>query len=403
MKNINNIFQVINKSDLDNKNVLFLQGPMSFFFKQLSLKLEDKCNCSTSMACFNGGDYIFSRNRLILNKDFNNNLLSIQKYILNNNIHFIFLLGDERKIHSSIIKWIHKHHSYIKIYVFEEGYFRPFYITLEKNGVNNNSDLISKISFDYLNKINLNDLLTKYVPPKPLKNISKKMHFYAIYYYIAKDLGKYFFPKYKHHKKGNTISEAYYGLVSYLRYLIHKVKDKKYISLIKNDIKKQFIFFPLQVHDDFQIKSHSPFDNVEDSIDTFFYLYAKHKSTEYIVIKHHPMNRGKKNYKGIINKLAYLYNIDKNKIIYVFDLDLKMCLENAKKCVTVNSTVGFSALQTQVPLFVLGEANYKYNFLVLNEYDFFNNVFLDNHELYLKYKYLLINKTQLNGSFYINF
>jgi len=144
--------------DIKNKNILFLQGPMGNFFKQVDQKFR-KQGANTYKIALNAGDYFYS------NKD---NLTSfrgkpegwqdfLHAFIVKYKIDMIFLFGDCRFYQQKAIKLSLKLD--LETYVFEEGYIRPHYITLEKFGVNDYSHLSRKRKFyDNLNLDELTEL-----------------------------------------------------------------------------------------------------------------------------------------------------------------------------------------------------------------------------------------------------
>ncbi|MBF3299662.1 capsular polysaccharide export protein, LipB/KpsS family, partial [Leptospira borgpetersenii] len=70
-----------------------------------------------------------------------------------------------------------------------------------------------------------------------------------------------------------------------------------------------------------------------------------------------PMDRGHKNYKKQISLLARKYKICK-RVHYVHDLNLPELIHHSRSVVTINSTVGLSALIHNKPLKVMGNAFY---------------------------------------------
>ena len=133
-------------------NVLLLQGPVGPFFLKLAQFLEQR-GTAVHKINFNAGDeWFYSPERL--NTFLYSHTLSfwpnyLEKYITQNNIEAIFLFGDCRPIHQPA-KLICKECD-IDLWVFEEGYFRPNYFTMEFFGVNAHSKL-SKVSLEPLFK-----------------------------------------------------------------------------------------------------------------------------------------------------------------------------------------------------------------------------------------------------------
>ena len=77
----------------------------------------------------------------------------------------------------------------------------------------------------------------------------------------------------------------------------------------------------------------------------------------WLVFKHHPVDRGRKNYKNFIMDQAELLKV-KNRILVIHDLHLPTCLKHAKGTITINSTVGLSSIGYKIPTITLGNAIY---------------------------------------------
>ncbi len=161
------------KSDVPIKkqNILFLQGPMGLFFRKMD-NLYRAHGAKTYRICLNGGDYFFSNKSNITNYNGKQSGWSdfIESFYRKKSIGIILLFGECRFYHKIAIQ-IAKEIS-IKVYVFEEGYIRPNYITVEKYGVNAFSGLPSASSFYY----NLKNLKK---PPKN-ENFKKSYYFMSI-------------------------------------------------------------------------------------------------------------------------------------------------------------------------------------------------------------------------------
>ena len=101
---------------------------------------------------FNKGDEFFSlKDTFLPYRDTPDKWRSfINSFLKNNKIKIIFLFGDCRFYHKIAIEEAKKIN--VLVYVFEEGYIRPNYITLEKNGVNSFSEILKNRSDE--NKLN---------------------------------------------------------------------------------------------------------------------------------------------------------------------------------------------------------------------------------------------------------
>jgi len=388
--------------DIKDKNILLLQGLMGNFFKKLDLVFRKK-GAKTYKIGFNAGDWFFS------NKD---NYIPfrgkkeewgefIRNFFKDKKIDMIFLFGDCRYYQKVAIQEALKFEN-IEIFVFEEGYIRPDFVTMEKYGVNN----YSKISRDPQFYRNLPSDFFHKRPILPANPKYWKMALSATVYYILAKTFLFRYPYYEHHRELAVIKEAFWGIRSLYRKYLYMPKDKKLTQKLATKLSKRYYFVPLQTYNDFQLREHSSFSTIEEFLERVLCSFASFAPKDtYLVIKHHPMDRGRKNYTKFIEKLSLSLNI-KDRVIVGHEMHLPTCLKNAIGTITINSTVGISSLFHYIPTITLGDALYDIEGLTCKGMpldEFWTNYKEPDKELFRKFRYYLIETTQLNGSFYGRF
>ena len=293
---------------IKNKNILFLQGPMGNFFKKLDT-LFKKEGAVTYKIGFNAGDSLFSNHyNYTPYKDTMDNYGSfIENFLLDNKIDKIFLFGDCRFYQSSSIKIAINLN--IEVFVFEEGYVRPNYITLEKYGVNDFSHISRDAKF--YKKISITDE----IKPQNSHYSQSYMILSAMTYYLVSNIFHFRYPNYKHHRDFSAIKEAFFGIRSFFRKQLYSFTESKYLPLIQNNLSKKYFFVPLQTYTDFQILEHSGYKSIEKFIIEVLESFAKSLCKEHLIFKHHPVDRGRKDYKNFIINQAELLNIE-NQHLY---------------------------------------------------------------------------------------
>lgn len=380
--------------DVKNRNILLLQGPMGDFFRRLDLFFRRK-GAKTFRIGFNLGDWLFSNHdNFCLYKGKKEEWKEFFiNYVKKNKIEKIFLFGDARYYQKIAIEEAKK--LGIDTFVFEEGYIRPDFVTLEKWGVNNFSSIprdgefYKKLREDEFKKIKI----------KPANPSFFKMAFESSLYYIFAYLGKPIHPYYIHHRDLNPFKEAFYGIRNGYRKIKYKLIEKNKLEKI---IKLKYFFVPLQTYTDFQLKVHSDFNSIEEFIKVVIESFAINASKDvYLVMKHHPMDRGRKDYKRYIQSVAEKNGV-KNRVIVIYDLHLPTLLNNTLGTVTINSTVGIQALYHNSPVKVLGRALYDIEGLTYQKSlaDFWISPQKPDKKLFQKFRQFLIENTQINGSFY---
>ncbi|EFV3758964.1 capsule polysaccharide modification protein KpsS [Campylobacter coli] len=382
------------KKEFSGKTVLLLQGPVGTFFHRLAIKME-KNKTKVLKLNFNGGDFFFYPNGKRCKCDEKDLENFYENFFKEKKIDAIVMYNDCRLIHAKAIKVARK--LGIGIWIFEEGYLRPYCITFEKDGVNANSSLPRDKNF-YLSC----NILTK----ESIKEIPggfKFMAFSAFLYWLFSFLLAPFFNNKLHHRTLFPFEFLFWFRSLYRKYL-YKFTEKKLNQKIYSLEKKYFLAI-LQVYSDTQIKHHYK-KSIEEFIEELILSFANHaRAKSYLVFKHHPMDRGYRNYSKLINELSQKYHVE-GRILYVHDTYLPTLLKRALGCITINSTVGLSAILESCPTKVCGNAFYDFEGLAYpKKLQFFwreAHAYKPNPSLVLNFKNYLLNTNQFNGNFYKN-
>lgn len=381
---------------LSKRKVLLLQGPMGFFFKKFSYWLNIH-GIKTYKVNFNGGDrFYFGKHKNIFdfNEPFTHYKFWINQIIKENGIDAIVCFGDCRPQHQ-VAKEVSLHLG-VAFFAFEEGYIRPNYITFEQDGVNFYSKFIQNLS---LNKE------IKPIPIEPIQNTKNSYGFMvccAIIYYAANLYYKKSFPYYKHHRNLTTAQESFSWVWSLFKRTQYYFTEPLPFNKLIRQYSKQYFVFALQVHNDSQILIHSELKSMEDYIEYVLQNFAIHaESHHHLVLKHHPMDRGYRNYKKLINELAQRYGIV-GRLHYFCDIHLPTLLKHSLGLVVVNSTTVLQALYHHIPVKVLGYAMYNLPRLT-NQYsldNFWKKPGVVDWHYFQYFRSHLIHYSQLNGSYY---
>ena len=377
------------------KRILLLQGPMGPFFHRLAQDLN-QAGAQVFKVNFNGGDWLFYSGNAF---NYRGHMEDWPQYFENLleqlHVDLVMLFGDCRPIHRAAHEIAQRHG--LEIAVFEEGYIRPNYITLEQFGVNGNSPLPrSPIYY-------LNNPPPRIDSPMPVGNTYWFAVCWAILYYVFAGLLMPFFRHYQHHRNLSWL-EALPWLRSIGRKWYFAFKETGMLASLKSKYAGRYFLVPLQVHNDAQVVSHSGFDNVIQFIDEVLTSFARHAPRgKIIVIKHHPLDRGYRNYTNFINEKIKSLGL-KGRCYYIHDQHLPTLLDHTCGVVVVNSTVGLSALIHGAPVKVCGKALYDMKGLTYHHtlgrfWREAQHAKPNPRLLRLFYDYL-VSYSQLNGSFY---
>jgi capsule polysaccharide modification protein KpsS len=130
--------------------------------------------------------------------------------------------------------------------------------------------------------------------------------------------------------------------------------------------------------------------------------FARHADpSHHLVFKHHPMGRGQRDYRRLFGSLSEDYGLT-GRVHDLHDVHLPTLLRHSRGVVTINSTVGLSALYHDKPLRVMGRA--MYDLLGLTFQGPLAQFWVEQNQidkvLWRRYHAFLVRQTQLNGAFF---
>ena len=380
------------------RNILLLQGPVGPFFKKFARQLESHGH-NVLKVNLNGGDLFYFRSGKYLNFTSPSAVWPawIENVMVGRKIDRLYLFGDCRRYHRQAIDIARR--VGVEVYVFEEGYVRPNYVTLEKDGVNGFSSACKKP--EILTHLANTEKESEDLPSEPVSNVFWNGALHVFGYYSAALVLRSLFKHYDHHRSLNVVTETMLALRSGIRKIAYRVTERQVSRRLLSGSEKYFLL-PLQVHFDMQVKQHSKFSSIESFIEQMISSFSQAGREDCsLVIKHHPYDRGYKNYSTLIKKMALVYGLE-GRLFYVHDTDLPTLLQNAEGSVLINSTVGISSMYHGTPVKALGDAIYDVEGLThQGSLDtFWHTPDPVNRELFSRFRQYLINKTQVNGSLY---
>lgn len=376
-------------------NILLLQGPMGPFFDRLAIFLRGAGKHVVKVN-FNGGDEWFYRQSGALPFDGSPERWPafFEGVLGRHAIDAVIVFGDCRPYHRSAI--LRARLRGVAVFVFEEGYIRPNYVTFEYGGVN---------AYSPLPKVLPEWLLQAPFPQQSAHPPSRsfgRMASYAIQYYLMARIGRNRYCNYRHHKPFEIFPEAWYWVRSAWRKQLYRVRERGQLAQLAGPLRKRFFLVALQVFNDSQIRHHSDYRSVRAFIAEVIASFARSAPADvHLVFKHHPMDRGHRDYAQQIARNAAHCNIA-DRVHYVHDLHLPTLFQASIGTVVVNSTVGISSLFHGTPVKLMGRANYDIPEVVFQGSldEFWHDPPKPDRKLVQRFRRYLIQMTQLGGSFY---
>jgi capsular polysaccharide export protein len=261
----------------------------------------------------------------------------------------LVLFGDCRHVHKTAIRSAQLRG--IHVHVFEEGYIRPDWMTLERDGVNGHSSTVRDPEA----------ILAMAAPLPPVPNLPtitadfKRRARDSYWHYHHVFFGKLGFPFYRTHRQGSLFLDAFGWLLKFVRKAGRDAQAKQTLECIEG---RDFFLFPLQLTGDYQIRAHSPFATMATAMKYVLESFARHAPPNAsLLVKEHPLDSGYLNWRRAIMAKARKLGVE-GRVLHIAGGDLDALAQASLGMVCVNSTSGTLALALGKPVAVLGDAVY---------------------------------------------
>ena len=334
------------------RNVLFLQGPASSFWRELASAFEDEGHTTFKIHVAFGDELWWRRWGAVRYRGrFSKWEAFLDTFVTDNNITDIIYYADRQPYHV-IAQLVAKRRNINAVSV-ENGYLRPDWITLERGGMGAHSHFPCdpQIIRNIGDRAKKPDLTLRYRHTFSTE-IANEI-FYNSFNYFYRCLYPFF------------RSGRYYNIFTdYLSGLLHLLTagrrrrhaESSVDSLIAADT--EFFLVALQLQGDFQIRANSPYAHLNAMIEEVIASFSTHaNAAAQLVFKVHPHDNGKERWNRTVKRAAARLGAG-NRIQLIDGGDLDLLLTKARGCIVVNSTVGLTALRTGCPTKVLGIAVY---------------------------------------------
>jgi len=334
------------------REFLFLQGLAGPFFSLLGERLS-RHGHGVHRINFNGGDKVFWRLPGAI--DYRGDVAGwpafLSRLLQRREITDLVLFGDCRPLHSAAVDVARA--AGIQIHVFEEGYIRPDFVTVELGGVNGHSGL-HRDPDAYLEA-------ARKLPPMPEfaavpSSFSRRAKEDLMYNLSGLALWP-LFPGYRTHRPWNILVEYYGWALRLLQKKRGQRRTEATLEALKRD-GRPFFTFPLQLTDDYQIRVHSPYGAMQPAIEEVLTSFAKYAPAgTLLLVKGHPLENGLIDWGKRVRALAAQLGIA-DRVPFIEWGDINHIVRDSIGVVTVNSTTGTLSLLHGVPTIVLGHAIY---------------------------------------------
>jgi len=381
------------------RTFLFLQGVASPLFTRLADELERRNHRSLRIN-FCAGDRLFWRRPNAINyrgrydewPSFLRELVAVE------GVTDLLMFSDTRPLHHLACREAQA--LGLAVHIFEEGYLRPYCLTLDSGGANANSGLPTSAE-GWLARVPAAAPAAARVAPLPISMFKRAA--WDIANHAANLAAPWLHPHYLPHRPYHPLREFFGWSRRILRRHVlgerhrHRRRLQRFLSS-----GAPFFLVPLQLDSDAQVVKHSDFADIGEFLEEVFASFALAAPAEtHLVVKCHPLDndlvpRGRQT-----EHIAARHGIA-NRVIFVDGGHLPTLLAKARGMVTINSTVATSAFDHGCPVKALGRA--IYNFPGLTSHgtldDFWHQPRAADHDLHQAFCRVLFDRCLVRGSFY---
>ncbi|MEL6126180.1 MAG: capsular biosynthesis protein [Pseudomonadota bacterium] len=259
-------------------------------------------------------------------------------------------LGDGRRAHAEAIAAARAATPQVRVHVLEQGYLRPNLLTLEPDGTGGRSGVPEE--FRRLGEIDLP------LPDAPQSFRSSFLEYAAFdtLYHLSNVLTSWMlYPHYRSHALDPPLREWAGWIGKLLRRPARARGREEALAKVRAHEGPLFLL-PLQLPTDYQIRDHGPAGGLRDALRTVIGSFEAHAPMDaYLLIKVHPLDNGWTPWRRWVEEATVT-----DRVTYLDGGDLDALLGRSAGVVTVNSTVGLTALERGVPVHVLGTAIYAH-------------------------------------------
>jgi capsular polysaccharide export protein len=315
----------------------------------------------------------------------------------------IVLFGDCRPYHRVAVDLARARG--IAVHVFEEGYFRPDWITLERGGTN----AFSRLPRDPASVLRAAGREAAGegageaggIEPLHVGGGFSRRVLWEMANQLSTLILSPLYPHYRRHRAHHPLAEV----GGWLKRLAKRPAERGYTRRVSDYLKaagRPYYLLPLQLETDFQIRRHSPFRTVTDVMKTVLDSFAREAPAEaLLVIKLHPLDNGLVNFRRKAARLAGRLGLAE-RVLVIDGGHLPTLLAGSQGVVVVNSTTGLSAIHHNRPLKVLGRALFDMPGLTFQDSldRFWTQATPPDAELFRAFRRVVLRRAQLNGSFF---
>ena len=278
------------------------------------------------------------------------------------------------------------------VWVLENGYFRPDWITLERNGVNGSSSLSREA-----------DGYAAPVPPLPVtRPIGKILPHHVVnvsLYHLVEAFGRPLYPRYR---TPYTVApwRQFFGHIG--RYLGLVFQSSRGLNTEVIRARGPFFIACLQREGDAQLLRYSRFADNAGFLAEVMDSFARHAPKDCrLVVKNHPLDPGLVNLAAVTRRLAAERGLT-GRVDFIDGGNLAQLCRASCGMVVNNSSAALSALGFHTPVKALGQAFFDFEGMTDQQPldGFWGAPVAADAALFTRFRAHVIARSQINGNYH---
>lgn len=300
----------------------------------------------------------------------------------------LVLLGDRRPYHIAAAEAARAQGA--TVWAADLGYVRPGWLTLEEGG-------LSSLSHFPRDPTAIRKLAAQFAEPNFMPVAETPFWQLAVRdaaYNFASVLGRPLYPHYRRHGLYHPFAEYAGWIKNAPRRVAGRRATVAAKALLAGSPHGSYFLFPLQLATDFQLRAHSSFGDAGEALQLVLRSFAESGVARQLVVAAHPLDEGLIDWRPIV--------AGHERVIFLEGGVTDALVANAAGVLTINSTVGLTALRHQVPVKALGTAIYDIAGLTHpgDLAGFWRDPHLPDRDLLAAFLRALIGATQIKGGHY---
>jgi len=334
---------------LPKRSFLFLQGPVSPFFARIGARLAARGH-AVHRINLNLGDRLFWRRGMGRCVDYLGRPEEwrrfVEAHLDRHGITDIVLLGEQRDYHRAAIAAAEARG--VAVTVTDFGYFRPDWITLERDGMGGDSRFPREPAAIRA--------LAEGLPPADLTERMRddfpRQARWDVAYHLA-TMAPWPFRHYRSHHLHHPLA-TYAGIA--LRLLRRRAEHAEGARAMELAAGHAYWVFAMQMETDFSVRAYSGYPDMDTPVTEAVRSFAAHAPADgHLIVKVHPLDPCLKRWRRRVGAIASAAGVAR-RVHLAHHGVLDAMLAGSRGLVTVNSTVGLRALMLGRPVKALGRA-----------------------------------------------